>query len=225
MGRALSGWSEVAAGSVAGVANQIVCHPFDTVRTRVQADPSLRKQSLNMKTLMRVETSVAGFYKGILPPLLAQGVYKSVLFSVNAFTHRRLADRGVSKSTATVAACGATSGAVNSFVVTPVELLRNQLMMQGVGGPRRYYSAVDVLRHCWAVSGRRPTFVVMRFYAALPVTLARDSLGMANYFSGFFHMTQVQYARHTSPSAGVTRQDVRRRFNKLGVDNSFARGS
>ena len=107
----------------------------------------------------------------------------------------------------------------------PVELLRNQLMMQGVGGPRRYYSAVDVLRHCWVVSGRRPTFVVMRFYAALPVTLARDSLGMANYFSGFFHMTQVQYARHTSPSAGVTRHDVRRRFNKLGVDNSFARGS
>lgn len=148
-------------------------------------------------------------YKGFTPPLLAQSVYKSVLFSVNAAAHRGL---GLGRRDARhIAICGSISGATNSLVVTPVELVRNQLIMQGAG-ERRFASPLAVVRHVWALRHPHPLRLrggfIYRMYRGLPVTATRDSLGVAMWFTGFHLACEAQKGRlglGTDDALGVPR--------------------
>lgn len=123
----------VAAGSVAGMASTMACHPFDTIRTRLQTTSTARFRGAIdcLSDLVKKEGPLA-LYRGLAAPLVAQGVYKSIIFTTNDIAGRRLRQRrqGRPLGSGGIFYCGAVSGFVNAFVVTPVELVRTQLMTQ-----------------------------------------------------------------------------------------------
>ena len=90
----------IAAGSCGGVASTLVCHPLDTLRTRLQADlyqgtrgaqSSFRfRGALHcLRDTVRTD-GAAALYRGLAWPLAAQAVYKAVIFGTYARTHREL---------------------------------------------------------------------------------------------------------------------------------------
>ena len=75
-------------GALYGATNTIVGHPFDTVKTKMQAQASFGSQS--MSTTMRqiwAAEGAAGFYRGCLPPMWGSAVYRSAQFSVYSTLH------------------------------------------------------------------------------------------------------------------------------------------
>ena len=70
-------------GALYGATNTIVGHPFDTVKTKMQAQASFGTQS--MSTTIRqiwAAEGAAGFYRGCLPPMWGSAVYRSAQFAV-----------------------------------------------------------------------------------------------------------------------------------------------
>ena len=169
----------VIAGSCAGVASTLACHPLDTLRTRMQTSKAGAYSGTAdcLRTTLRTEGWRA-LYRGLSGPLAAQAVYKSVIFTTNDAMHALL--KGVSKrSTLTpgeTALSGLVSGAVNAFVVTPVELVRNNLMADTRG---RFKGAASVVGYTLANDG------AAGLWRGLGATVLRDGLGMALYFLSF----------------------------------------
>jgi len=174
---------ELIAGSVSGMANQSVCHPFDTIRTRLQMKPELRGPLDCTIQIVRYE-GVAGFYKGFAAPFFAQAVYKSILFSVNSFAQKTLDRYEIERTRKTAFFCGSVGGIVNSLVTTPVELVRNQLMMQindfnrTFNGPSHFVSRV--YRH-----SKSKLLFIRQMYRGLQATIIRDGGGVGFLFLGF----------------------------------------
>ncbi|CAN0082622.1 unnamed protein product, partial [Phaeothamnion confervicola] len=161
------------------------------VRTRLQSSPYVFRGVMNCILATLRDEGPLAFYKGMAFPLAAQAVYKAVIFSINGTARGALRRRGHGDSTAGVFACGALSGGANAFVVTPVELVRNRLMVQcggpsgdGGGGKAKlasfeYRSPVDCVRRVAAKDG------VAALWRGITPTILRDAPGMGVYFVTF----------------------------------------
>jgi solute carrier family 25 carnitine/acylcarnitine transporter 20/29 len=71
------------AGGVAfGLVSPIVGHPFDTIKTKMQAHPSFRDSTIRHVVTKTFQTEgLRGFYKGFIPPLVGSMAYRGALFS------------------------------------------------------------------------------------------------------------------------------------------------
>ena len=120
-----------------------------------------------------------GLYKGMSPPLAAQGIYKAVIFSTRNRVQSILSTRrGASKFPRTVEAfSGLAAGCVNSLIVAPVELVRNRLQVNT--SMTRRMRPFDVLRQVLLVHGPL-TLLKGAKEAAL-----RDGPGVALYFLAY----------------------------------------
>ena len=116
------------AGTCGGCASILVCHPLDTIRTRLQtAAPGEYAGAWDCAVASVRAEGVAALYKGLLVPLLAQGAYKAIMFGVYGACRRRVTEStGRSElKPSEIFACGAVAGGANALVLTPVELVRN----------------------------------------------------------------------------------------------------
>jgi solute carrier family 25 carnitine/acylcarnitine transporter 20/29 len=175
----------VLAGGVSGMASLLVCHPMDTIRVKVTT-LSMPPHASPWRTLqhtVRTEGVARGLYKGMAAPLLAQGVYKAVLFS--SFNNARrwfFDDDEDSKkplSFAQTVACGCFAGGVNSFVVTPVELVRNNRMVQGHQSVALKEGPLAICRRIYRSGG------VLGFWRGIASTLCRDVPGCGAWYLGY----------------------------------------
>jgi hypothetical protein len=116
---------------------------------------------------------VLALYQGMSAPLLAQAVYKSVIFVSNSIAKKVLFAPD-DQSSAKTFICAGLSGAVNSLVVSPVELIRNRLMVQkGSGSP--WNVAKDVVKNRG----------ILGLWQGLVPTMLRDVPGVACWLFGF----------------------------------------
>jgi len=129
----------------------------------------------------------AAFYKGFSTPFAAQVAYKSVLFSVNGLAKRMFEATSCfgAANDAKVLVCGFMSGSVNSIVVTPVELIRNQLMMQTDDRSMRFTGPRAIVRHIYGRCNGNGYLFVRALYRGWSATVVRDSFGVAFWFWGF----------------------------------------
>jgi len=70
-------------GVLYGTSNVMAGHPFDTIKTKMQAQSGFESQGMIqsfMKTL-RAE-GIRGLYRGCVPPLWGSGIYRSTQFAV-----------------------------------------------------------------------------------------------------------------------------------------------
>ncbi|KAF0695947.1 Aste57867_13254 [Aphanomyces stellatus] len=167
----------VIAGSISGMSSVVVCHPLDTIRTRLQHSTSATFSSVVSNTI-RFE-GIRGLYKGFFPPFFSQAVYKSVIFSIQGRVRHLMSahmDQPSPLLLSTVA--GATGGGINAFLVAPVELVRNRLQIQQ-HATAKYKGSLDVIRQVIKHEGP------LALWKGLSATITRDSLGVALYFVGY----------------------------------------
>lgn len=175
--RERTSYSPIRCGVIAGVTSQIVCHPMDTIRTRMQVD-RYRSARHCFRHTMRVD-GVRGLYKGLSAPLVAQGVYKAVIFSVQHQSASFMSDRGMfaPDSTALSAVSGGIAGAANAVFVTPVEFVRNRLQAN--------YSRDCRTSPMMVVKEAISKYGIGSLFKGYLATVARDGPGVALYFSTF----------------------------------------
>ncbi|RLN69098.1 hypothetical protein BBJ29_000699 [Phytophthora kernoviae] len=183
----LSPWTKsVAAGSISGMASVVACHPFDTIRTRLQLSPARFRGFFHCASETIQRESVRGLYKGFLPPFFSQGVYKAIIFTTSSTLRNDVLPnlsmlQPVLTPTVVSLTAGAVAGGINAFLVAPVELVRNRLQVQYDNQPetRKYRGAYHCANQVMRTEG------VLALWKGLTTTVIRDSLGVAFYFLGY----------------------------------------
>ncbi|ETV82049.1 hypothetical protein H257_05568 [Aphanomyces astaci] len=166
----------VVAGSVSGMSSVVVCHPLDTIRTRLQYSSSSSFASVVCTTLRH--EGLRGLYKGFFPPFFSQAVYKSVIFSAQGHVRSFMSAHMDHPSPLLLSTCaGAIAGGINAFLVAPVELVRNRLQIQQQHA--KYKGTADVVRQVIMHEGP------LALWKGLSCTITRDALGVACYFMAF----------------------------------------
>lgn len=154
-------------GLAAGVSQVLVGHPFDTIKTRIQAAPVLqsagkpsRLRFLGRTVSVAMEMArcegVRSFYRGVVPPLLVNSLKRSVEMSIWERT------RGITHSPFL---SGMMAGLVGALIACPVNVIKIQTQ-----------NAVKAeVRHSWMC-----TTMILRnegilgFYRGLPFQIAKD---------------------------------------------------
>ncbi|XP_066492777.1 mitochondrial 2-oxodicarboxylate carrier isoform X1 [Tiliqua scincoides] len=122
---------QVAAGGSAGLVEICLMHPLDVVKTRFQiqrgkTDPtSYKNLGDSFRTIFRTE-GLFGFYKGILPPILAETPKRAVKFFTFEQYKKLLGHLSLSPAL-TFAVAGLGSGLTEAIVVNPFEVVKVSL--------------------------------------------------------------------------------------------------
>ena len=70
-------------GFLYGITCVCVGQPFDTIKTKMQAQPGFEKPNMIQSFIKTIrEQGIRGLYRGSLPPLLGSGIYRSAQFAV-----------------------------------------------------------------------------------------------------------------------------------------------
>eukprot|EP00879_Flechtneria_rotunda_P013470 GHRR01014064.1.p1 GENE.GHRR01014064.1~~GHRR01014064.1.p1 ORF type:complete len:435 (+),score=113.80 GHRR01014064.1:526-1830(+) len=140
------GWplmQDLTAGTVAGVAQLFIGHPFDTIKVKLQSQSSTGGTvqysgplDAAKQTLMR--EGIKGIYKGMGAPLATVALFNAVLFASRGQMEVLLAHKDGSPlhlSGQLIASVGASCAV--SLVATPTELLKCRLQAQGCSAAAR----------------------------------------------------------------------------------------
>lgn len=70
-------------GVLYGTTSVAVGHPFDTIKTKMQAQTGFESQNMFRSFFKTVhDQGVRGLYRGCIPPLLGSGIFRSTQFAV-----------------------------------------------------------------------------------------------------------------------------------------------
>ena len=181
------------AGSIGGIAGVIVGHPFDTVKVRLQTQPASSYSGMIQcfSKIIREET-VFGLYKGLLPPLAGFAAMNAITFGVQGMTYRRLKPGRNSYFVS-----GMVAGIVQSTVVSPVDLVKTQLQLQGQGRKYkhlirhtpdemlRFNGSWDCIKKVYQIGG------VRRIYHGFIATAMREGPAMGVYFASYHELCRL----------------------------------
>jgi solute carrier family 25 carnitine/acylcarnitine transporter 20/29 len=122
------------------------------------------------------QEGVLALYKGLSAPLAAQALYKAVIFASNQFAKQTFPSTSLPLLDQFISA--GFGGAVNSAVVTPIELIRNRLIVQR-GKRVKHSGPRDVVRNVIHSEG------VLGLWKGLGPTLLRDVPGVGMWLTAF----------------------------------------
>lgn len=191
--RSTEAWKDILFGSIAGVIGKIIEYPFDTVKVRLQSQPSTLPQLYAgpldcINQSLRAE-GVRGLYRGISAPLLGAAIETSSLF----FSYRLAQDALLATMPtlreektwtgkvplSALVACGAMSGAFTSLLLTPIELVKCQMQVplspSTLRGPGPLSIISSVFRH----------HGIFGFWHGQLGTLIRETGGSAAWFGSY----------------------------------------
>lgn len=123
---------DLTAGTVGGAAQLVVGHPFDTIKVKLQSQPTpLPGQPPRYSgAIDAVKQTIAaegprGLYKGMGAPLATVAAFNAVLFTVRGQMEILLkSEPGAPLSVGQQVACGAGAGFAVSFLACPTELIK-----------------------------------------------------------------------------------------------------
>lgn len=220
--------NSIISGSLAGMVSVTLFHPFDVIRTKMQATTELVTKSAPSAAKTSGISSKSGpitvfshtiqngglraFYTGFSSPLFAQACYKSCVFTTNRLTQRLIKDvrsNSLSSYQLTLAdhfICGASAGAVNALIfVSPVEYVRSQLIAQHthIAEGTTHLLKYGVMKG--PIDVVKATYKekgVFGLWKGAGITLVRDSVGCGSFFLAFAlgqkHLPSITGAEPTS---------------------------
>ena len=144
------------------VDREIVGHPFDTVKVRLQTTTAARFRGPLQCVAQTVRNEgVAGLYKGATPPLVGWMFMDSIMLG-SLTVYRRLLHQHVFFRESRLPAyghglAGIMAGATVSFVAAPVEHVKARLQVQYAArrAERRYTGPIDCLAKIYRHHGVR----------------------------------------------------------------------
>ncbi|EFJ31049.1 hypothetical protein SELMODRAFT_89008 [Selaginella moellendorffii] len=180
---------EFVAGGLGGMAGVISGHPLDTIRIRQQqprhALSSVPSSATGMvRHLLRTE-GVRALYKGMSSPLATVALQNAVAFQTYATLCRVQSpdQRNETLPLQRVAVAGFGTGALQTLILTPVELVKIKLQIQrslkGCSKSANLHGPLQVARKITQTEGLRG------LYRGLGITLIRDAPAHAVYFSSY----------------------------------------
>ncbi|KAJ0736748.1 putative mitochondrial carrier domain superfamily [Helianthus annuus] len=123
---------DLAAGTVGGVAQLVVGHPFDTIKVKLQSQPTplpgqLPKYSGAIDAVKKTLAAegASGLYKGMGAPLATVAAFNALLFTVRGQMETLLRSApGAPLTVNQQFVAGAGAGVAVSFLATPTELIK-----------------------------------------------------------------------------------------------------
>jgi len=196
-------WKDTLSGTVAGMAQLSVGHPFDTVKVRLQTQPTplpgqLPKFAGAMDCVLKTikEEGVKGLYKGMGPPLVTVALFNAILFNAYGQAKALLGDpTGATLNLHQIGLAGSFAGIAVSFAGTPTELVKARLQIQykpKEGEKPLYAGPIDCAKKIIQTGGLRG------IYVGFMPTLIRELFGNYFYFAGYEGLK-----RHLAPSNGA----------------------
>ncbi|KAG2586071.1 mitochondrial arginine transporter BAC2-like [Panicum virgatum] len=191
---ATSGGREFVAGGVGGMAGVLAGHPLDTLRIRLQQPPPPVSPGIVdapsrppsaarlLRGILRAE-GPAALYRGMAAPLASVAFQNAMVFQVYAILSRSLGQESSTSeppSYASVAVAGVGTGALQTLILSPVELVKIRLQLEAAGHKHRrpgdHHGPVDMARDIFRREGLRG------IYRGLTVTALRDAPAHGVYF-------------------------------------------
>eukprot|EP00758_Cryptobia_borreli_P002958 Tbor_TRINITY_DN3418_c0_g1::TRINITY_DN3418_c0_g1_i1::g.3750::m.3750 len=177
------------AGSCAGVTAKFFEYPFDTIKVRVQVNPTAYNGYIDCARKLLRNEGPMGFYTGLAAPTLGAGAENAVCFAGFALGIRLydsifgcVTDR---TDTPIHVTCfgGAVSGVFAAHVLTPVELTKCIMQVEYTKPPaeRHYTGVLDVVKQKVRNGG------VKSLFEGHSATLLREIPGGAAWF-GFYNL-------------------------------------
>jgi solute carrier family 25 carnitine/acylcarnitine transporter 20/29 len=169
--------SSFLAGCLSGTCTVLVGHPFDTIKVRMQMiNTSFRSC---VKDVVSKE-GVSALYKGIASPLLSVPLLRASGWLTLELGLKLLGskyDENLGLSQAMLA--GSFSALVTSLIVSPFDLVKCRLQMEGVGAKIRRTGAMHLGMKIFKEEGLRG------LYRGYSITLAREIPGVAVSYGAF----------------------------------------
>ncbi|TQS31385.1 hypothetical protein Golomagni_08328, partial [Golovinomyces magnicellulatus] len=182
---ALQAVEDIVYGSTAGIVGKYIEYPFDTVKVRLQSQPDhlpLRytgpldcfRQSIKSDGLL-------GLYRGISAPLVGAAAENSCLFFFESAGREALVFGGWASKEGKLSLpqlyiTGAFAGALTSFVLTPIELVKCKIQAPGMGSSAPSLRPTAVIKDIWKHDGLKG------FWHGQMGTLIREAGGSAAWF-------------------------------------------
>uniref|UniRef100_A0A182Q4N7 Mitochondrial carnitine/acylcarnitine carrier protein n=1 Tax=Anopheles farauti TaxID=69004 RepID=A0A182Q4N7_9DIPT len=177
---------DFAAGCLGGCAGVLVGFPFDTVKVHLQTQNHknpLYRGTYDCFRKIIVREGVHGLYRGMSSPMAGVAVVNAIVFGVYGNIQRRTSNPD---SLYSHFLAGTAAGLAQSFVCSPMELIKTRLQLQD-NLPRaaeRFSGPLDCTRAIWRREGMRGIF------RGLGITAARDAPGFSSYFVAYEYMVR-----------------------------------
>ncbi|KAI5072304.1 hypothetical protein GOP47_0012410 [Adiantum capillus-veneris] len=129
---------DLAAGTMGGVAQLLVGHPFDTIKVKLQSQPAPSPGvppkytgAIDAVKQTLASEGPAGLYKGMGAPLATVAAFNAVLFTARGQMEALLrSSPGAHLTISQQFVCGAGAGLAVSFLACPTELIKCRLQAQ-----------------------------------------------------------------------------------------------
>ncbi|XP_052136277.1 mitochondrial arginine transporter BAC1 isoform X1 [Oryza glaberrima] len=176
---------EYAAGCAAGIAQVAVGHPFDTVKVKLQAHNTtahgkVYRNAFHCTRRILVEEGMRGLYKGASSSFIGIALESSLFFGTYSQAKQLL--KGKSEDgrpqLQVIIPSAACSGALISCILTPTELMKCRMQVQGKHALHgtRYSSPLDCAMKTLQSEG------VCGLFRGGLATLFREAVGNAVFF-------------------------------------------
>lgn len=222
---------DLTAGTMGGVAQLLVGHPFDTIKVKLQSQPPA-SSGVPLKyagAIDAVKQTLAsegprGLYKGMGAPLATVAAFNAVLFTARGQMEAVLRSApGAPLSISQQFICGAGAGVAVSFLACPTELIKCRLQAQSTvmaaeaspsiaaagvtgGSVGSAFTASKVVRYNGPLDvGRhvlRSEGGVLGLFTGLTPTLMREVPGNAVMFGIYEATKQYMAGGHDTSSLG-----------------------
>ncbi|KAJ3396841.1 hypothetical protein HDU92_001675 [Lobulomyces angularis] len=191
---------DFASGIAGGSAGILAGHPLDTVKVRLQNSGEYRGVVHCLSRIVK-EEGFTGLYKGMASPLIGVALINSLLFGVYGSAIRVFSKDETGNPSLTAIACaGMTSGLINSFFCSPMELsrtntifvklkfsfflvkirLQNQRDLTHIPkGYPVYNGPIDCIKKIYASQG------IKGYFRGLNSTILRETPSYGAYFASY----------------------------------------
>nr|CAD7568960.1 unnamed protein product [Timema californicum] len=150
------------------------------LQTQDFRNPQYRGTIHCVSSLLKKE-GMKGLYKGMSSPMSGVALVNAIVFGVNGNVQRRMSDPDSMKS---LCLAGASAGFVQSFVCSPMELVKTRIQIQQ-NNRSSYKNPLDCLVKVARTEGYRHGV-----FKGLGVTILRDVPAVSSYFLAYELMTR-----------------------------------